>query len=42
MGRKWANIVAKKLLKMEQHQRSMPNLVLKFMWLPNKASQIQS
>ena len=42
MGRKWANIVAKKTAKDGATSKFIPNLVWKFMWLLNKEIQIQS
>lgn len=42
MGRKWANIVAKKPLKMGQLLKYMQNSVSKSMLLPNKVNQIQN
>lgn len=42
MGRKWANIVAKKPLKTVQLLKYMQNSVLKSMPLLNKVNQIQN
>ena len=42
MGRKWANIVAKKTAKDGANSRFTLSLVSKFMWLLNKVNQIQN
>ena len=42
MGRKWANIVAKKTAKDGANSKVMLSLVSKSMWLPSKGSQIQN